>query len=417
MRPALLLAAAWLGVAARGWAAPPDFGQPVVCPHCNVLLIVLPGLRADSLTPERMPRLTAWMTKHRAVEFSQAVSPSSWYLPALTTMLTGVLPAQHRVFNELPFQGGESPALPDLPNLPKLLRAAGYRAGAFCATGAAEPRFGLDRGFDSFKAYPRTTPLSELAGDALRWSAAGDGPWMALALSFQAQGWRDPESARQGKGMARKWEEFRHLALSQALFGLDDSEARELREYHDGLLRRTDADLVALLEKLPRHMVVVIASTNGEEFGEHGGVDHGTTLYDEALRVPLVVATPGVPHFRVQDHQLSLRETGPMILDFVGVRKSLGPEVPLFNRVDMLQGIGRDEDAVAQTDYLGVTHLDALRSADGWKLIRDRRRQAPPQLYYLVEDPGESRDLARQRPDLVASYGRELDAAVGQETP
>lgn len=133
--------------------------------------------------------------------------------------------------------------------------------------------------------------------------------------------------------------------------------------------------------------LLVVASDHGEAFGEHDSKFHGNTLYDELLRVPLIVAGPRVSPRQV-DVPVSLIDLGPTILDWFGV-----PTPATFmgeSLVPFLLGESRrfSRPIVAETGLKQAMLFD-----DGYKVIRDLRRKTL-ELYDLAEDPGELNNLS-----------------------
>src|SRR5207244_2725728 len=87
---------------------------------------------------------------------------------------------------------------------------------------------------------------------------------------------------------------------------LDAPEVAHLRALYDGGLRYWDGEFRRLLDalrdlELRDSTVVIVTSDHGEEFQDHGRLEHGSQLYDETLRIPLVVAGRSVPGGRVTE--------------------------------------------------------------------------------------------------------------------
>lgn len=133
--------------------------------------------------------------------------------------------------------------------------------------------------------------------------------------------------------------------------------------------------------------LIVVASDHGEAFGEHDSRFHGGTLYDELIRVPLVMVGPGLVQREIAT-PVSLIDLGPTILDWFGL-----PTPASFmgeSLVPLLLGEARrfSRPIVSETGLKQAMLFD-----DGYKVIRDLRRQTL-ELYNLSEDPGELRNLS-----------------------
>ena len=167
-----------------------------------------------------------------------------------------------------------------------------------------------------------------------------------------------------------------------------------LGDRYDGEVHYADAEIGRLLAYLRQHRpngLIVIAADHGEEFGEHGGHYHGTTLYDEQVRVPLVFATldgaPPLPVRRVPG-PVGLVDVAPTLLGLIGIQPSakmrgrdLGP---------WLSASGAPDAALGPT----FAEIDRKKMIveGGDKLICDLEADAC-QLYDLAKDPHEQHNL------------------------
>ena len=185
----------------------------------------------------------------------------------------------------------------------------------------------------------------------------------------------------------------------------DPSEAPALTELYDGEITYWDAEFGKLLDALEERglydeLTIVVTSDHGEEFNEHGGFWHGTTLYDEQVRVPLLVKLPnGRRGGTVVRHWVQSIDLMPTML------RQLGIEVPpgvqggdLFVGTDVVYAEESHEGNVLES----VRHLDGT---DEHKLITanpdNPRGLEPLELYRVDLDPGEQQNLARTSPDQV----------------
>src|SRR5579885_3670360 len=196
-------------------------------------------------------------------------------------------------------------------------------------------------------------------------------------------------------------------ALAQAQRGGGAAASAEdlayLRALYDAAIRSWDRQLAVLLDGLARlglrdSTVVVVLADHGEEFGEHGWLTHRVHLYDELIRVPLVIAGPGIPRGRVQT-QVQGIDVFPTLAALLGVplppglpgRNALAaaPERPAFS--ETAYGIAADG---AWTDLLAVR-------APPWKLIWEPGASRF-ELYDLTQDPGERTNRFPDRPTSEA---------------
>ncbi|HWZ92757.1 MAG TPA: sulfatase-like hydrolase/transferase, partial [Polyangiaceae bacterium] len=156
---------------------------------------------------------------------------------------------------------------------------------------------------------------------------------------------------------------------------------------------------------------VIVTSDHGEAFGEHGMIRHGFELWEELVRVPLIVHVPGVAPRRVQTRRSAI-DLAATILDLCGVPG------PAASDGDFLDGTSLVPDLVAQTGSepaerpvfidmaAGPNNADRQALIDGdKKLVASGGR--PLSLYDLGADPGETKDLlddATEAPPMIAKF-------------
>ena len=186
---------------------------------------------------------------------------------------------------------------------------------------------------------------------------------------------------------------------------------------YEGEVRFVDAEvarLMAYLQQHRPHALVVLAADHGEEFGEHGGHYHGTTLYEEQVRVPLVFVTPTdgddlLPHRHVGG-PVGLVDVAPTLLSLIGIEPSLrmrGRDLGPW-----LSAEGAPADALGPE----LAEIDRKKMiVDGHdKLICDLENDAC-QLFDLAADPHEQHDLSSDAPRLARLRGK-LDQWMAAET-
>ncbi|MFW6051975.1 MAG: sulfatase-like hydrolase/transferase [Myxococcota bacterium] len=174
---------------------------------------------------------------------------------------------------------------------------------------------------------------------------------------------------------------------------------------YDSEIRAVDQALARLLReargRLSRDLIVVLTSDHGEEFRDHGGVYHGSSLYEEQVRVPLIVHAPGLEPRRVRA-PVDLVDLGPTLLGMLGL------PVPASMRGDDLRPL-----AVGTAETMGPAFAGVMRKRMvvkwPYKLIADLRFGLF-ELYDLSRDPGERQNLADREPEVVEDLRGELYA-------
>jgi arylsulfatase A-like enzyme len=402
----------------------------------NVLFLVVDTLRADHLAlygyeNGSTPNLDRFADE--AIVFDQAFTNSSWTRPSFASILTGRLPSSHGVM-------AKSDALPDsLTTLPEALKANGYTTAGYATNFNVAPYFNFHQGFDEYVYLEpefvlgaddasaklllmqfirqRIEKMRAMQDEVLPGTAYQDAETVNAALTqwidgrpaspwFLFVGYMDPHDPYfahpyDGSGYARAAHQHP-----------DPSEAPALRALYDGEITYWDAELGKLLDGLRERglyddLTIVVTSDHGEEFNDHGGFWHGTTLYDEQLRVPLLVKLPQSRRGgTVVRHWVQSIDLMPTLLKLV--------EAPV---PDGVQG----GDLFTGTDvvYAEESHegnvLESVRELDGTdehKLITANRGNPrglqPVELYRVDLDPGERENLAGASPDRVRMVTKSL---------
>jgi choline-sulfatase len=373
---AALLAAAW-------WRQRPG---PQL-PPASVLLVTIDTLRGDRLDAARMPRLHA--LGREGLVFEEALASVPLTLPSHCTILSGLEPVHHGVRDN---GGGGFPA--DLPSLPTLLKARGYATGAFVGAYVLDRRFGLARGFDHYddrierRPEGSSTLESERRAEAVvtaasEWLARQPVPFLAWAHLY------DPHAPYEPPTPHRE----RHPHPYDGEVSYTDEWVGRLV---DAARARAGADLL-----------MVVVGDHGEGLGEHGERTHGLFVYQSTLRVPLVLAGPGVPRGERRPGPGRTVDVLPTVLARLGL-----PAPAALDGVDLVAGPGV-RAAYAETLYPETFGWAGLRS------YRDRSLKlidAPrPELYDLSADPGETQDLATARPAEVGRLRQAVEATRGGE--
>jgi arylsulfatase A-like enzyme/thioredoxin-like negative regulator of GroEL len=368
----------------------------------RVVLVTLDTTRADRMgflgsRAGLTPALDALAAQGVVFERAHAAAPLTTVSHA--TILTGASPARHGVVDF----GVPLPV--SVPYLPEILRTAGYRTAAFVGALVLDPREGLapgfDRGFETYDAgfgarlagQDRYRTLErrgrEVVARALRWlDGAGSGPFFLWVHLYDPH---DPYEAE--------------LPFSRVAG----------RSAYDSEIASADAAVGTLLAALRARAdwsdtLVVVCADHGESLGGHGEETHGVFLYDETMRVPLLVKRPaGRSAGRRVAARVGLVDVLPTILDEVGIAapptlsgRSLWPvlEAPR----------AEDRPACGETDYpsrsLGWSPLRSLR-IDRFLFVEAPRRE----LYDQAADPGATKNVADERAlvaDRLAGERRRL---------
>lgn len=272
----------------------------------SVFLYVIDTLRADVLAshggrPELAPRMNGFAGE--AVTYLEARAPSSWTLPSVVSLLTGLYPDRHGVME------GRLQYDPErLPSLQGLLGKSGYRTVGISQSFIVSSAYGLNAGFGSFylddQLNGRRLGSQEARGLLASWLSQQDtsSPVFAYVHTVDPHSPYSPPSHFRERIRRRTVLPPQEEGLPQILAAQgkasDPTEIAYLRTLYDAEVRYTDQELGRFLDLLKwlglyESSFVILVSDHGEEFAEHGGLEHGSTLFEEVLRVPLIVKYPG----------------------------------------------------------------------------------------------------------------------------
>ena len=388
----------------------------------DVLLVDFDTLRADRVgasngRPSLTPNLDAFA--RGAYRFTGAVSQAPWTLPATLSLFTSMHPQSHSVINKFDLSGADesikrlrvTARLPArLRTLAQVLKSGGYDTGGFTGGAGVGGHFGFSRGFDvyddtvTFGGFDRSLPLTQ------EWIARrSTAPWFAFAHGYDVHGqFRNlTDAARHKEFMA-----LRDKTLAGEPVLVSSEAARAWAARYDEQVRASDAAFGACMKAFdasPRaaSAIVVVLGDHGEQLYEHGGFDHGTTLYDESLRVPLLMRIPGRRGGTVAA-QVRLIDVMPTLIELTGA-PSLGVTAQMegVSLVPLLDGKPLPLDAYSETDFALNASKRSLRTAEGWKLILDMRTLAG-ELYDLRADPGEKADVSDREPAKALELTQKL---------
>ena len=393
---AALPAVAAILAAAAGCGGPGGGAPGAADAPASLLLVTLDTVRADRLggygyAAAETPALD--LLAREGLRFAAASSPAPLTLPAHASLLTGLLPPRHGLRNN------GAGRLPEVPTLASVLAAAGYRTGAFVSSFVLDRRFGLDRGF---AVYDDEVARDAAGGVALDAERRGD------RTVERALAWLAAETSAPGAPFFL----WVHLYDAHAPYAPPAPYAgRHAGRPYDGEIAFADAQVGRLLDELRRRglagrTLVAVAADHGEALGEHGELTHGLLLYEPTLRVPLVLAGPGIPAGTVVETPVSLTDLGPTLAGLLG--HPLAPaQAAAADGRDLSEAVRRGAEP-PPADLYAETRYPALF---GWSPLAALRRRhlkyiaAPrPELYDLGRDPGETANLAGgASPDLAAA--------------
>jgi len=401
----ILLGLLGFGVIGRSRPSAP----PAPEPNLNVLLVTIDTLRADAVGAYGQPGgITPWIDRLASggARFTNARAHNVVTLPSHANILSGRLPTEHGVRDN---SGFRFPAA--LDTLATILKAHGYRTGAFVSAFPLDSRFGLARGFDdyddrfadaarpAFLVQERSGP--DTVASARRWiDSRPEGSWFCWVHLYEPHYPYSPPAA-----LATRFGDAYHGDVSAADAALQPLLAPILSTGREG---RT---------------LVVLTSDHGESLGEHGEATHGVFAYEAALKVPLILYQPARVRPAVIDRPARHIDLLPTILDIVGLASPSG----LAGNSLLPAMTGGRETAAAPTYFEALSASLTRRWAplDGIVVDSMKYIELPiPELYDLKADPNERDNLATSEPVRVEALrvrlqqlrGPRGNAAAGAES-
>ncbi|MCC6227501.1 MAG: sulfatase, partial [Microthrixaceae bacterium] len=257
-----------------------------------------------------------------ATVFAQARCQAPWTLPSHMSLFTSRLPSHCRVEDI----GQCLPA--DIPTLAEQLAGAGYVTAAVVNDAQMKAHWGFSRGFAHWREFAADTPAGacdNLTREAVSWLAAAPqkSPFFLFLHYYDAHDpYEAPEAFRRQFGVTLSGEQTRQLLWHNRFPGTDlknpELLARLIAAY-DAELAWLDSEVGKLLAAVPPNTLVVIFSDHGEAFDEHGWMTHGASLYDEEIRVLLVMRPPEARPAQIAT-PVMLLDVAPTILQQCGLQ-------------------------------------------------------------------------------------------------
>jgi arylsulfatase A-like enzyme len=407
----------------------------------NVVILALDTWRADHMgvygnEEVRTPALDAFARE--AIVFEDCASTSTWTLPSFASMFTGLYPSEHRTV------GGEKRSI--LPSkvipLAERLQVSGYTTSAFVAVDYLCKPFGLQRGFDSHRDYSgwpvngRVRKYERVLRKEIR--SPSENPRLLLVHYFDAHDPYEPPDEfdrmyYRGDPFAEPEDPSRAIDVIYSeqnrinqdpkkryrwLEGVKDMEF-PVKQYAGGITY-LDHHVGAALDTLRAtglmdESIVIVVADHGEHLTEHDVYFTHRLPYAECLQVPLMIRLPGArgAGMRVST-PVSLVDFVPTVMDLIGM--------PV-------------EDAMSGTSLTPLMRGEEIEprllfaeygaTAENWaKSVWDANWRYTEmmlgglftaELFDRSADPGESRDVAGERSDLVELYAAALDLRFGEE--
>lgn len=420
--------------------APPE--QPIRRPKA-VVLITIDTWRADALSFARGGPVTTPFLDSLAstgTVFTRAYSTSSWTAPAMASLMTGMWPQSHGVrrgrVGGLGTNGAvtvlRQPILSDsFAMLAEKLKQARFGTIGVAANMHLSGTLGFAQGFDRYfgDGFVDATDvnarairfLREQYGEAwrTRWRVDPTFLWLHYFDPHMPYEARKPWIQTYAPDFAAHPQDYPTKAdapeLLRKYLPATVEKAAPLLALYRSEVRYVDEQIRKLNDEIhfdDPEVLLIVTADHGEELGEHGGLGHAATLYEEVVRVPLFVRWPAaLPGGRVVEQPVSLVDLYPTIVDLVGGDSRVqGRLLPLRR-----EGEPPPRPLLMQTDRARPP-LEGV--VDGsWKLIRPSSNRTSRELYDLASDPAERIDRPATDPAVSERLAGFLDRELGALPP
>jgi arylsulfatase A-like enzyme len=378
----------------------------------NVLVYLVDTLRADHLGAygyERpvSPRLDAFAAG--ATLFETAVAQSPWTRPSVVSLFTGLTPHVHGV------NGTTDGLASEAVTMAEVLSAHGYRTAAMIANPAISQRFRLGQGFDSYElleGFDNGAP--EITAWAARWlreERSSEEPFFLYLHTIEPHAPYSPTEEHRARfapdaprGAFGTRPHIKHLkevgeeSLTKEVVGW-------LRDLYDAEIAANDAAFGELLDVLDKQglvdeTVIVFVSDHGEEFMEHGQLEHAKTFYREVIEVPLVIRFPDLGQGRRIAAPVQHIDVLPTLLSYLGLA---GP--PGIEGRDLTPWVAGEEPSPEAVEAAEIhSYLDRRGYRGGsvltgrWRYVDMLSPHTSEELFDLQRDRAEAVDRSERDP-------------------
>jgi choline-sulfatase len=390
---------------------PPDKPAPKArARDANVLLITIDTLRADHLScygskKVQTPRLDGLAS--RGVRFDQAIAQVPLTTPSHASILTGT----YSLVNKIRDNGGF--VLDNqIPTLAGVTKEAGFHTAAIVAASVLHHQYGLNRGFDVYQDDMNEQARADILPGVVA-EIRGE------VVTKRALEWLE-SSRRKGIGLPDGANFFLWVHFYDPHFPYDPPapyRSKYARNLYSGEVAFVDEQAGKLLKALAdfgmeERTLVFLMADHGEGLGDHGEYTHGVFLYDATVRVPMIVAGPGIPRGQVISQQVRTIDVMPTVTAYLGL--SAGDRV---QGVSLMPAIVENRPVSSNYAYLetlypktshGWSELRAMRT-DQWKLIAAPKSE----LYNLAEDHGEASNVLDRYPAAADQLQKKMWEITG----
>ena len=336
----------------------------------------------------------------------------------MASVFTGLYPRSHGMVNHpCPPPGRESFDQLDesFVTLAEFLRARGYSTFGISSNPHLTPERGINQGFDIFAVNIDADDVAEQVyreALGLKERLSTSQPyffWIHFNDPHYPYSARSPWIEKYTKNLkpVRRHPEFEFKPEEADLIRKNPADLRTTRGLYDSEINYTDHFIGKLFQEVLQDpdSLIIITADHGEEFQEHDGLMHADSLFEEVLRVPLIIVLPGEKEAgTVISKPVSINDIYPTILDYLGY--SLPSGLQGTSLLPLMRGAVSSsvQPVFSELERPGLVSVRQGR----WKLIRkvdpgESFRRNLTGLFDLTSDPGEKRNLVDDEIEVVGN--------------
>jgi len=400
----------------------------------NVVLIVADTLRSDYLSCYgnrwiKTPSIDS--IAKDGILFENAISHASWTLPSHASLMTSRYPIQHGCLSY------NNPLSEKETTLAEVLKQDNFTTGAFISTFLVSSKFAFQQGFDTFDEkldadFQR--PVTEFHADSLRWIEKKKNGKFFLWLHYFEPHYPylphvpftdDYEKIlnKEVKGTFDRSHEWIKDTYNKKKEDLSEADTNRMRSLYAGEISYLDRFIGEVISKLKEEGVydktlIIFTSDHGEMLGEHHLIEHGESLYQEEIHVPLIIKLPADMKYTCGARVNEIVEhvdVMPTLIDLLGVKSNIKLEGKSLR--SLMSGSSGNNSIVKAIAHSEVHNYKSLISGN-LKLIMSLPVLDSPMLFDIDKDPGEKNNIYYEEKEKAKEMkNRLLDWVMAMNNP
>jgi arylsulfatase A-like enzyme len=417
----------------------------------HVILISIDALRPDVISSYGSKEVSTPNIDSIAADgtlFKNAFSAAPWTLPSFSSIMTGVSPTVHKTFTA-------QSRLPDkFITIAEYLRDAGYYTAAIVDNFFLHPEFNMDQGFLEYNFFPKRQTMvnsfgatllniffpknfiynastADLTNLSIDWLEKNQDKDFFLWVHYY-----DPHipytpprqyiSKDAVPDASIGYKLMRAGPIRDGHFAPNAAQRKWIKDLYNAEVRYVDDNLGRLLNRMKElnlynSSIIILLSDHGEEFWDHDGFEHGHTLYNELLHVPLIIKIPGSRSAKTVDEKVTTQSIMATIIDLAGI-KNQNQDITAESLVPLLNG---NQNSFIERPLIssGLLYYENRESVifDGMKYI-ENLVTGSGELYNLNSDPREQNPLSlgsnvsvtNQAKEILSNHDRESEKQIEQ---